>query len=89
MHMQFGMTPLMKASARGHAGVVAILLTPGKREGAMKLKPKVREPAQVDLKNSVGAALLSVRLQSSSCSHLAAVLLSGLLFIGYVPHIHE
>jgi hypothetical protein len=53
LHWQFGMTPLMKASARGHAGVVAILLTAGKREGGMMLKTKVREPAQVDLKNTV------------------------------------
>jgi hypothetical protein len=47
------MTPLMKASARGHLGVVTILLTPGKREGSMKLKTKERPAAQVDLRSDV------------------------------------
>ena len=48
------MTGLMKAAARGHMGVVSVMLAGGKREGAMMLKTKHRRPADVNLKSADG-----------------------------------
>jgi hypothetical protein len=52
---QFGMTPLMKASARGHLALMNVLLNSGVREGTVKLKTKVRNAAEVNLKSDVSA----------------------------------
>ncbi len=59
---QFGTTGLMKAVARGHVGVVSVLLSAGRREGEMMLKTKEREPADLHIRSSDGIAPLTVRM---------------------------
>jgi hypothetical protein len=51
---QYGVTGLMKAAARGHMGVVSVLLSSGRREGEMMLKTKMRVSADVNIKSFDG-----------------------------------